>query len=144
MKIKGFTSIELMLTIAIIAIIASFSLPVSISFMNKNNLDIAANSFSQDMHQAQTYAKAMKNDSQWGVKVNTGEVVLFKGSTYTGRDTAYDEIISISSSIIPGGTTEYVFNKFTGDLPSGYSMTLTSVDNDIKTIDVNRKGMVQF
>ncbi len=98
---QGFTLIEMLLSVATIGILASMSMPVYQSFQNRNDLDIAATSIAESLRRGEVLAQAVDGDSEWGVRVLSGSVVLFKGTSYSLRDTAYDEIFEVPTSIIP-------------------------------------------
>ncbi|EKD76164.1 MAG: hypothetical protein ACD_43C00207G0002 [uncultured bacterium] len=140
----GFTLLEVLLTVAAISIIAGISIPVYQSFQNRNDLDIAATTFAQSLRRAQVLAQAADGDTNWGVAVFSGSIVLFKGISYAARDANYDELSDLSPSITLAGTQEYVFAKFTGLPQTTGTLTLTSVNNETRTITINAKGMVNY
>ena len=144
MKNAGFTLIEVLLSITAIAIIAGISIPVYQSFQNRNDLDIAATTFAQTIRRAQVLAQAADGDMNWGTRAQSGSITLFKGVNYEGRDTAYDEVFDMPSSIIVSGTQEYVFTKFTGLPQTTGALTLTSMNNETRTITINANGMVSY
>lgn len=140
---KGFTLLELLLSIALISVLAGFSLPVYRTLIKKNDLDIAANSIVASLRRAQILSQAVDGDITWGVKVQSGSIVVFKGASYATRDTAYDEIFDVPTSIGIGGTGEYVFAKMTG-LPQSTGTTTLTSESDTRTVNINAKGMVGY
>ena len=140
---KGFTLLEVLLSIAAIAILAGISIPVWRNLQVKNDLDIATTTIVQDLRRAQVLSQAVDGDTSWGVKVQSGSIVLFKGTSYSTRDSTFDETFDLQSSITPSGTTEIVFAKFTGLPQTTGTITLTS-EQDSKNITINAKGMVDF
>lgn len=140
----GFTLIEIILTVALLALIGGIGVPVYASFQNRNSLDMAASAYAQSLRRAQTQAMGVVGDSAWGVRADSGSITVFKGNNYAARDTAYDEVFTIASSISLAGQQEAVFAKFSGLPLSTSSLTLTSSNNDSKTITLNQKGMVQY
>jgi prepilin-type N-terminal cleavage/methylation domain-containing protein len=140
----GFTLIEVLLSIAIIAILAGASVPVYASFQNRNTLDVATNTLVVGLRRAQGKAQGVAEDSQWGVRIETGSVTVFKGNNFVGRDTSFDEVYSIVSSISLSGTQEYIFAKNTGLPNATGNLTLTSVNNESRTVSMNAKGMVDY
>lgn len=141
---KGFSLIELLLSLAIISIIVMITIPIYGSFQARNDLTIAATTVAQTLRRAQILSQAVSGDSGWGVKIQTGSITLFKGAGYAGRDAGFDEIFAMPGNITPGGITEIVFNKFSGEPLAGGIITLTSVNNEIKNIAINGKGMVSY
>ncbi len=141
---KEFTLIEIILSIAIIAIIAGISIPVYQSFQTRNDLDIATVSIVQTLRRAQNLAQATDSDISWGVYISNGNITLFKGINYATRDIAFDEIFDVPTNIIPSGVSEIVFAKFTGLPQTIGTITLTSNTNESKNILINTKGMINF
>lgn len=144
---------EMTLSLAVIGIIAAFSMPLFLGMQAKNDLDIATNAVVSSMRRAQTLSQAMDGDSTWGVKVQqtpTGRtppyfarVLLFRGSSYATHATTYDEEFSISEGIVVSGLDEVVFSKLTGDPLQTGTLTLTSGAN-VRTVTVNSKGTIDY
>jgi len=141
---NGFTLIEVLLSIALITVLAGVAVPTYFTLFAKNDLDVAKNQVAQSLGRAAFLSLSSDGDTTWGVKILTGSVIIFKGANYAGRDVDYDEIYSISSSIIISGLTEFVFNKLTGLPQTTGSITLTSVNGDTRTITINSKGTVSY
>ncbi len=144
MKFSGFTLIEMLLVIAIIAIISGISIPVYQSFQVRNDLDIATASIVQSLRRAAVLSQAVDNDTSWGVYVTSGSLTLFKGTSYATRDSNFDELFDIPLTITPSGVSEIVFTKFTGLPQTTGTITLTSNTNETRTITINAKGMVNY
>ncbi len=140
----GFTLLELLLTAVVISLIGGIGAPVLYTFQNHNNLDIAVVTYAQNLRRAQLLAQGMDGDSSWGVKVQAGSITVFKGSTYASRDTTYDELTSMPNNITRTGTDEVTFSRLTGLPATTANLTLTSVNNETRTITVNAKGMVSY
>ena len=140
----GFTLIEMILSIAIIAIIAGISAPVYQSFQVRNDLDIAAVSVAHSLRRASALSQSVDGDISWGVALQSGSITLFKGASYALRDAAYDEIFEVPASITPSGLSEVIFTKFTGLPTSTGTITLTSNANETRTITINAKAMVNY
>lgn len=133
---------EVLLVVALFSVLAGFGAPIYQSFQVRNNLDIASQTFVQSARRAQSLSQASDGDTSWGVNVQSGSIVVFKGASFALRDTTYDELFEIPTTIIPDGLKEIVFNKFTG-LPNTIgTTTLTSLNNEARTIVINQKGMV--
>lgn len=142
-KKRGFTLLELLLSVAIISLLAGLSLPVYRTLLSKNDLDIAAVTIAQSARRAQVLSQAVDGDTSWGVKVQTGSIVIFKGASYAARDINFDETFDVPTSIGVSGTGEYVFAKMTGLPQSTGTVTLTS-ESDTRTVSINAKGMVSY
>lgn len=141
---KGFTLLEVLLSIASIVAIAAISIPVYQSFQVRNDLNIAATTIAQSLRRAQIISQASDGDATSGVRVQSGSITIFRGASYVSRDNTYDEIFEMPTSITPSVNFEIVFAKFSGLPMSTGSLTLTSNANETRTITINAKGMVNY
>lgn len=140
---RGFTLLELLLFVAIISLLAGLSLPVYRTLLSKNDLDIAATVTASSLKRAQVLSQSVDGDITWGVKVQSGNIIVFKGTSYVARDASYDENFDLVTSIAPSGTTEYVFSKLSG-LPQAIGTVILITENDTRTVTINEKGMVDY
>ena len=142
---SGFTLLEVLLSIIIIGILVGVSIPVYQSFQVKNSLDLAVNAIAQSLRRAQALAQAIDGDSSWGVKIQSGSIILFKGNDYSSRDSNFDEMFDLPTNIdSSGGLQEIVFTKFLGEPITNGSIVLTTAANQTKIITINEKGMVDY
>lgn len=143
-KNAGFTLLEMLLSVAAIGIIIMIGVPVYQSLQVRNDLDVGATTIAQMSRRAEVLSQTAQGDSNWGVKIQSGSIVIFKGTSYSGRDTSYDEIISLPTSITPTGVSEIVFDKVTGFPQTTGTTTLTSTSNEVKNININAKGTISY
>ncbi len=143
-KLRGFTLLEMALSISILGIIFGMIGPLYHTFMVRNDLDITVQTMVQSERRAATLARSLDGDSVWGVHVATGSILIFKGASFADRDIAYDEGTDIPTSISFSGLTDIVFNKKTGTPQSVGTTTFTSVTNETRNVTINQKGMVDY
>lgn len=136
--------LEVILSIAIIAVLTGLSVPVYQGLQQRNELDVAVNNIIGSLRRAQVLSQAVDGDTTWGVKVQSGNIVFFKGVSFALRDTTYDESFDLPSNISITGVSEIVYNKFTGLPQTTGNLTLTSEASETKTITLNVKGMVDY
>lgn len=141
---RGFTLIEMMLSVATIGIMAGMAIPIYQSFQMRNDLDIMTVEIAQTLRRAQVLSQAVDGDISWGVKIQNDSLVLFKGISYIARDTSFDEMFEMPLTITPSGMTEVIFTKFSGWPQTTGTTTLTSNNNETRTITINTKGMVSY
>lgn len=140
----GFTLVEVLLSIAVIAVLAGISAPVFMRLATKNDLDTAVVTLAQLWRRGQELSMANDGDILWGVKVQSGSITLFKGTSFVARDTTYDEIFSLPSTIsVSGAVAEVTFSKLTGTPSATGTISLTSF-GDTTTLSINSKGTVSY
>lgn len=140
---SGLTVIELILSLGIILILFAVSVPLLRSFLLRNDLDVTQNTVVQDMYRSINLAVAGEHDTNWGVKVTTGQVVVFSGNSYATRNANYDESYNLPSGVIVSGQTEYVFSKFSGTPVSTGTTTLTNQANETRSFTISSKGEIE-
>lgn len=134
---------EMLLSVAVLSILLAVSLPLYLSFQVQNELAVSAQSTVSAMRRAVALSRASQNDAQWGVHVESGSIVMFKGDSYAVRDTDFDEIFS-TADIAVSGVTDVVFEKLTGFPDTTGTLTLTGSTNDTQVITINEKGAIFF
>jgi len=139
----GFTLIEVLLSVAIIGLLVGLSLPVYLSFQNRNDVDIATQTIAETLRRGCAYSRAVQADSQWGVAILPTAITLFKGSSYASRDTTADETVTLPAVATVSGLTEVVFGKLSGTPTATGTITLTSPATT-RSISLNAKGMVDY
>ncbi|MEN9552239.1 MAG: hypothetical protein RI935_616 [Candidatus Parcubacteria bacterium] len=141
--LKGFTLPEILLSVTLLSIIASMSLPVYNSFINRNELDQTVALYAQSLRRAQALSVAQIGDSVWGVKLNSSSILVFKGASYATRDQAFDEVISFSPNITFSGLSEVAFLKRVG-VPTTTGTSTFILYQDTRNVFINQKGMVAY
>jgi len=139
----GFTLPELLVCLAVIGVLAGVSLPIYRTVIKKNDLNIVVSSVVFSLRRAQLLSQAVDGDTAWGVKIQEGSITIFKGVSYATRDTDFDEISDVSTTISVGGTTEAVFAKFTG-FPQTTGTINLSTQGDVRSVSFNEKGTIAF
>lgn len=140
----GFTLLEVLFSVALIAAVFAASMFVYQVFQERNDLDIATTTVAQTLRRAQVISQAVDGDTSWGVSIQSGSITLFKGVSFAARDSAYDEIFDVQTNITPSGVSEIVFTKFTGLPQTTGTITFTSSANEIRNITINAKGTVSY
>lgn len=143
-KIKGFTFIEILLVVALISITAGISIPIYQSFQTRNDLEISGITIAQTLRRAQLLSQAVDGDISWGVNITVGNITLFKGESFSLRYAEFDEVFSMPTSISVSGLEEIIFEKFTGEPQNTGTTTLTSINNEKRSININSKGTISY
>jgi|GEM_PF-406107 len=101
-KSKGFTLIELVIVIAIFAVIAAVSIPQFDILKKKTELNSAVQEFASVVRLAQIKTLSDESTVQYGVYINnsgTHSYTLYQGSSYAGRDQSKDKVYYLPSSV---------------------------------------------
>ena len=142
---RGFTLIEISLTVALIVLLAGFSLPLIREFIIKNDLETATIVVAHNLRRAQTLAMGAKYDSRWGVAIESGVVTIYAFDGAGTRISEYDEAYTIPTNVNLSGITDVQFNKFNGEPINPGIITISNLNNDeTETITINEKGLVSF
>ncbi len=142
--LRGFTFPELLLSLSILAIIGGMTIPMYRTFMVRNELDIAVVTVAQNLRRAQALSQAGDGDTTWGLHVGVGSILIYKGASFISRDQNFDENTAMPTSIVPSGITDVTFSKVTGIPQVTGTFILTSQSDEIRTITINEKGMVDY
>jgi prepilin-type N-terminal cleavage/methylation domain-containing protein len=150
--IRGFTVLELILVIAIFAILFSSTAVVFGNMLNENRLASKGYEIVQSLREARTDAVSQKENSKWGVYLDTStdpdSYVVFKGDSYALRDPSFDLAVNFPTSVmisnidIAGGD-EIVFGKRSGETENTGSFSLTTEDEQFN-ITVNQLGLIDY
>lgn len=139
---KGFTFIEILIVVAILAFLFILMMPSGIQFYQTQQLDAAAEEIVQVLRRAQLNSMSVKNDSAFGVYFSSGQYVLFRGDSYATRD--QEEVFEILNDIsFSGDISEVVFSKLNGE-PNNIGNLILTLDNKTKTININSVGRINL
>jgi len=142
-KLKAYTLIELLLSVGLISALLALSLPVFNSFQFRSELDSAELTTISALRSAQTFAQAVNGDSVWGVSLQSNTVIVFKGNSFAGRDTSFDNIYTFPANISSSGLSEVTYSKFLG-LPSTTGNITLSHGTNSTQIAINEKGLLTY
>ncbi|MGE5327785.1 MAG: Tfp pilus assembly protein FimT/FimU [Thiobacillus sp.] len=148
-KKAGFTLVELLLSISVIVILSALSMPFISAFQSRNNLDVALNTIAQAERRAQTSAMAVERDADctgWGLSVQSSGIVLYCGTSFSGRNSSFDENYDIASNInisSTGGAGDISYSKVSG-LPNNTGTITLTQGSDSRSISINAKGVITY
>lgn len=148
-KLKGFTLIELIITISIIAVLGVIASINLVGYREVRILDSAAKVAEAAVKSAQQKAISQENASQWGVNfVRQGIApdyynIYYGTSSATGIITA---ITTIPSSVRINMTTDLIFSKLKGSIPQQTVIVLylASNPNINRVITVAGNGVIDI
>jgi prepilin-type N-terminal cleavage/methylation domain-containing protein len=140
---KGFTLVEILIVFSIMAILATTTVGVYKSWQNRNVLSSAKQTVSQALREAQALASTGTNDSNWGVKLMSKNLVLFNGASYSERNINNDKIFDLPSNILIEGLDEVTFSKISGLPGKEINITIT-YDGAKVNIGLNAQGVLSY
>ena len=117
-KNKGFSLLELLLVVAMMAAVFAFSAPFTINFYRTQLVDEVQSNLIDALQIARHNAVLQKNDSNFGVHIDGDlhQYVIFQTPdlTYDSHVLEQDEVFPIIDTITFTGLTDVVFSKLTG------------------------------
>lgn len=136
---KGFTLIEILLVVSIAVGIFILSAPWTLSFYHTQLIEDVRSNVIDALQRARHNAILQKNDSPFGVHLDSDSVTIFQGATYLERVEDQDQDIPVISGIIFSGLEDVIFSKLTG-LPSATGIITIGHDTISKEILISESG----
>jgi len=96
---RGVTLLEIILVVALVSFLASSAIPVYRSVQALNDLDTASSLLAQSLRVAQIFSQSVRGDVAWGVHLEAGRIIVFKGSSFALRDSNFDEVFEIAETV---------------------------------------------
>ncbi len=138
---KGFTLVELLLSVALTFIIATITFPVGVSFYRSQMLEETTEGVLGALRRAQQLSQTGKDQTSFGVYMTSGSYTFFEGESYALRVSEEDEVYQVSPAVVFSGLGEIVFSVLDG-LPSVSGVVTLTVDTKEKTIEISPLGYV--
>ncbi len=139
---KGFTLVEVLLSIALVSIIAGFSVPFFNSFLYRSEVENATTLTITSIRSANILARSQKNDSNWGVYLSGNSVTIYSGNDYVSRDVTLDQVYSFDG-VSFSGNNEVNFVKFSG-IPNTSATINVNGEVNSDVITINSLGIVDY
>lgn len=121
-KKSGFTLIELIVVVALLAIIATTATVFNSQWYLKNNLESSKNMLISSLRKAQSYSISKKDGLTWGVCLIGTTIRMFGGSC--ASPTIKDDY-SLPSNVVISGLSTVIFSSFRGEPDSSQNISLT-------------------
>lgn len=140
---RGFTVVELIIVIAITAILAAAAIPLYGNLQITAQLNANTSQLTQNLRTAQTRSIAGLNGLEQGVALASNQYTLYQGTTssvYT-RTTELDSVLNLYWSLSNG--TNVVEFDGSGIPTATGSLYLMHDVYGIKTITINDAGLIE-
>lgn len=149
-KSSGFTLLETLMVLAVAAIIITI---VALSFGGLNAsqaLDKSVRNVISVLDEARNKTLSSSDDSRYGVRLESGQVILFRGSSYVSTDpdnevSELHSLVGIRNVSLSGGGTSVVFDRLTGATSQSgtFEIYLREASTTYRTISIARTGVVE-
>lgn len=151
---SAFTLVEILLVISIFLIVIAMAVPAFSVFQKTSDLDSDSQEVINTLRLAQSKTVASEDAEQYGVYFDTStqpnQYVLFKGSSYSARDTSSDEIHKLSNGVSFENldlwdSPEVIFERISGFASSSSSfgkISLISQENSTTSIYIQNSGLI--
>jgi prepilin-type N-terminal cleavage/methylation domain-containing protein len=147
--VRGFTLVEIVVAITIAALLVFFSIRMFGSFRDTQVLQGETSQAVSLVAKAQSYTLNSKADSEYGVRINGDQLILFKGLTFASSspdNEAYvlHPAVGIASTTLSGGGLDIIFDRLTGDTSNdgSFAVYLKADMTQKNTIYVNKTGAI--
>ncbi len=142
-KRPGFTVVELIIVIAIFTVVVAGTAPLLVQFQHKQKVGNVAEDVVQALRKAEHRSLVGERDSGWGVSFQTGQYVVFAGSSYAARITDFDERRTVATPEYAfSGSGELVFQRGTGKPLVPGTVSVTHFNGLIRRVSVGSNGSI--
>lgn len=148
-KKEGFTIPEILVTVAILAVIIAVATSAFSIFIKKKELDNTVNEILSVLDEAQSFALAAKGNVAYGVHFENTDITLFSGGVYSVFDPS-NEVTTFPARITATTTfTEnsqnIIFERLTGktNIVGTINVSVKSDSAASTTITINEAGVAE-
>lgn len=144
---SGFTLVELLIVLAVIALVASAATFSFTQLDGTQSVDKTTLSVLSFLNEAQSKAISSTDDSNFGVRILNNKIIFFEGTSYgTARASSsyvLSNLVAIATS--SGIGTDVIFNSLTGQTNASGTINiyLVSSPKTSSTIQVFSTGIAQ-
>jgi Tfp pilus assembly protein FimT len=146
---KGIGIVEILVTIAIIGVIATFAIPEYSKMKKNETLKTATSDIVSTLNKARSQTLDSLDSSEYGVHFETDKVTVFKGTVFSATDSKNQiiEIISpvvISNISLMNGASDIYFNRLTGvpNITGSIIISIPSDQNLKRIINISSTGSI--
>lgn len=141
---KGFTLLELLLSMSFLTILIAGAVPLFQSFQKENDLYLATATIAGALNRAHLMSEAVVEDSGWGVNINNSTVIIYKGANFNNRDINFDETADLPLSAVVSGLIDENFANFSGTPQQSGKITVAVENGKSTEININDVGLVDY
>jgi prepilin-type N-terminal cleavage/methylation domain-containing protein len=146
MSNRGFTLIEILITIGIVTTIAAFSVPMAVDFYNTQIIKSTSDEIFSALKKAQAFSLYRRNDQVHGVLFDEGgdTYQLFSDDDDDTNDSVYKlEGITVDYSTTLSEDDTITFEKGTG-IPNDFVVITLTKGAIIQDISICESGLIEI
>lgn len=146
----GFTLVELIVVVGVIAILAVAALPFSGAFFGQNELQQRTFGIVDALRRAQSRSMSGMAGDTWGAHFESGGYSIFMGASYNPADPGNEDnvlpnAITISGISLNGGGNDIIFNRIIGDTANYGGFRVNDANSSsYAEITVNQAGLIDY
>lgn len=138
----GFTLVEILISIAVVAIVVIVIVTGLSSFRRSADLNHALDGVVAQIRETRRRTIESKDAARWGVHIVSTSTTLFKGATYSSG-AADNEIFVLPPGVTLSGIPDIIFKRISGETDNAGTLTLTQ-GSDTKAINIYLSGLVEI
>ena len=139
---RGFSLMEVIIVIAIVAVVASFGSAFSLNSISRSNLISERDLLVSLLTQARAQALANVHESPHSVHIDTERYVLYEGTSYSFGNPTNRVVPKVSQATITGVAT-VTFAQLTADVASAGTVTIAG-GVESYDIEINSSGRINW
>jgi len=146
-RAAGVTLLELLLTIALVAVLSAMVGPFLANSLNTRSLDIFSSQAVDALREAQFSAVNGRGAASFGVHFEAGQFVFFTGPAYNPADAdnqahIFDDGVSITAITLTGGGADVHFSSHRGIPSESGTVVFSDGGGQTKTVTIGAAGML--
>jgi len=141
--VKGFSLLELIIAVSILLIVMGTISPAVVDYYSNYRMVSAQQDLVSVLRKAQALAMSNQYEEQYGVYIASSSFVVFRGSSYASRTSAFDDPVSYSAAITITGPTEIIFAQLSGRASATGTLMLSS-GAYTRSAALNNEGRVEW
>lgn len=138
------------MVVSILGIISTVLIFPLLNFKDRQNLDKDASAVEVFLREALIYTLASQADSQYGVKVTSSELFLFRGDVWSEEEVVKSYVLAesneISSVDLQSGGDEVVFQRLTGQTDDHGQIVVSAKEDPTRSriIELSAWGVIEI
>lgn len=140
---RGFTLVEMLIVIALTAMLAGLGAVASFTFLRSQRLEATAETIVAEITRVRSDAFTQVNDTGHGVEVFTDRIVRFDGNSFATRNISKDAVTYFPSPVTLSGIYELDFAPGTLK-PVNAGTIIVADDEQSYLITVSSYGVIDI